>query len=449
MLLSNPLGKLKPLSRIKPYAHTHPRYHHHHYYKSLYKNKTMATPIYSPSPRLDRFQQSLESIYGPFSSIPDPSTWTPPPKSGGHRGRYLWTDAYGVLNLLTMHREYTATLDLTTNTSEKEKNRYLTMAERLVETVHEVLGRTRDGKRRLPGASEENVVGGGLRIGKEEESGMDGDGQYHHYLTVWMFALNRLSMATGDGKYNRQAVALAKAIHPRFFVNRKSSRPRMVWKMAMDLSAPLVQSEGNLDPIDGFVVFRLLQAAAVKFDGEESEGVLSEEIDDYRRVMARKGEHFVSSDPLDLGMTLWTAHWFSEREEWAARLAGRCFEQLCMPLLSFPSPISAIPANEVDDLFEINRYLERNVKYRLAFREFGTALGAQCQSHQSTEKDRAVDLKNYADAIITAWDPYMELTLGSDLMHDDLRPITRVMYATALVPGGEFFLSIGTLEMQG
>ncbi|EYE94338.1 uncharacterized protein EURHEDRAFT_378221 [Aspergillus ruber CBS 135680] len=376
----------------------------------------MGTPIYSPSPRLDRFQQSLESVYGPFTSIPDPNAWIPPRKSGGHRGRYLWTDAYGVLNLLTMHREYTNTLDLTANTSEKEKNRYLIMAERLVEVVHDVLGKTRDGISRLPGANEENVVGGGLRIGKEEEGGMDGDGQYHHYLTVWMFALNRLSMATGDPKYNRQAVALAKAIHPRFFVNRESNRPRMVWKMAMDLSVPLVQSEGNLDPIDGFVVFRLLQAAAVRFEGAAGEGVLSEEIDDYQRVMARKGEHFVSSDPLDLGMTLWTAHWFSEREEWAARLAGRCFEQLY-------------------DLFEINRYLERNIKYRLAFREFGTSLGAQCQSQQSTEKDRAVDLKHYADAIIAAWDPYMELTMSSDLMHDDLRPITRVMYATALMPG--------------
>lgn len=398
----------------------------------------MGTPIYSPSPRLDRFQQSLESVYGPFTSIPDPNAWTPPRKSGGHRGRYLWTDAYGVLNLLTMHREYTNTLDLTANTSEKEKNRYLIMAERLVEVVHDVLGKTRDGISRLPGASEENVVGGGLRIGKEEEGGMDGDGQYHHYLTVWMFALNRLSMATGDPKYNRQAVALAKAIHPRFFVNRESNRPRMVWKMAMDLSVPLVQSEGNLDPIDGFVVFRLLQAAAVRFEGAAGEGVLSEEIDDYQRVMARKGEHFVSSDPLDLGMTLWTAHWFSEREEWAARLAGRCFEQLCMS--HSPRPISIIPADEIDDLFEINRYLERNIKYRLAFREFGTSLGAQCQSQQSTEKDRAVDLKHYADAIIAAWDPYMELTMSSDLMHDDLRPITRVMYATALMPGGEFFL---------
>lgn len=63
----------------------------------------------------------------------------------------------------------------------------------------------------------------------------------------------------------------------------------------------------------------------------------------------------------------------------------------------------------------------------------------QCQAEQATEKDRAVDLKVYADAIITAWDPAMELTLESDMADDDLRPITRVMYATALVPGGEYF----------
>jgi hypothetical protein len=61
--------------------------------------------------------------------------------------------------------------------------------------------------------------------------------------------------------------------------------------------------------------------------------VLAEEIADYKRVMERKGQHFVSSDPLDLGMTLWTAHWFSEKEDWASRLAGRCFEQICISCL--------------------------------------------------------------------------------------------------------------------
>lgn len=93
---------------------------------------------------------------------------------------------------------------------------------------------------------------------------------------------------------------------------------------------------------------------------------------------------------------------------------------------------------DADNLFEINRYLDRNIKFRLAFREFGTCMGISCQSEQTTEKDRAVDLKVYADAIITAWDPYMELSISEVLTPEDLRPITRVMYASALIPGGDF-----------
>jgi hypothetical protein len=57
-----------------------------------------------------------------------------------------------------------------------------------------------------------------------------------------MFALNRMAMASGDMKYNRLAVQLARAIHPKFFVDRKAARPRMIWKMSMDLSSPLVNS---------------------------------------------------------------------------------------------------------------------------------------------------------------------------------------------------------------
>lgn len=294
----------------------------------------MAIPTSSPSPKVDRFQQAMESVYGNFSDITDPGNWTPPLKSGGHRGRYLWTDAFGVINFITMHKEY----NIAGGASAKD-DRYLVLARRLIETVHDVLGHTRDGSSRLPGATDTNPLGGGLRIGKTDESGPDCDGQYYHYLTIWMFALNRMAKATGDIQYNRQAVELARAIHPKFFVDRTSKRPRMVWKMAIDLSAPLVSSEGNLDPIDGFVVFRLLQAAAM----EAGEGeVLSEEINDYRRVMQRKGEHFVSDDPLDLGMTLWTAHWFSGREGWAHNLSARCFDQLCQSCLRdhFPALVA-------------------------------------------------------------------------------------------------------------
>ncbi|KAJ5408585.1 hypothetical protein N7509_002468 [Penicillium cosmopolitanum] len=369
----------------------------------------MALPISSPSPKLDRFQQAMESVYGDFSNIESPESWSPPQRSGGHRGRYLWSDAFGVINLLTMHKEYCRAGNDTVN-----DDRYLIIAGRLIDTVHDVLGWTRDGLSRLPGATDDNPLGGGLRIGKTDEHGSDCDGQYHHYLTIWMFALNRMSKASGNNAYNRMAVQLARAIHPKFFVDRSGPKPRMVWKMSMDLSAPLVSSEGNLDPIDGFVVFRLLQAAAMEAgDGE----VLTEEINDYKRVMERKGRHFVSSDTPDLGMTLWTTHWFSESEQWALNLTERCFEQLY-------------------NLFEIDRYLDSNIKFRLAFREFGTCMGAQCQSEHMTEKEGSVDLKTWSDSIIAAWDPYMDLTISQGLTPDDLKPITRVMYASALIPGG-------------
>src|SRR5699024_8730981 len=121
---------------------------------------------------LTRFEKSMESLYGKFSDISKPEEWNPPQKSGGHRGRYLWTDAFGVLNFLTLQRESSS------NGDDASSEKYLTLAKRLVHAVHEVLGRTRDGTERLPSATEEEPLKGGLRIGKIQESGPDGDGQY-------------------------------------------------------------------------------------------------------------------------------------------------------------------------------------------------------------------------------------------------------------------------------
>ncbi|KAE8383606.1 hypothetical protein BDV26DRAFT_251294 [Aspergillus bertholletiae] len=361
---------------------------------------------------LERFQEAQESVYGDLHSIINPQDWTPPQQSGGHRGRYLWTDAFGVINFIALHREHAKARASSASASAPD-DRYLTLARRLVETVHDVLGRTRDGQDRLPGATDDNPMGGGLRIGKIDEYGLDGDGQYHHYLTIWMFALNRLSLATGDPTYNRQAIALAKAIHPHFFIGRHLARPRMVWKMSMDLSTALVASEGNLDPVDGYVTFRLLQAAAMQMGEGE---VLADEIADYKKVIGRKGKHFVTKDPLDLGMSLWTAHWFAEKEDWATELSGQCFEQIY-------------------ELFEVDRCLDRSNKHRLAFREFGTCMGIKCMSEQMSEKESAVDLKVYADKILDSWNIYMQNSLTTKVTPDDLRPITRVMYASALIPG--------------
>ncbi|KAL2848606.1 hypothetical protein BJX68DRAFT_267472 [Aspergillus pseudodeflectus] len=375
--------------------------------------------------QLPLFKSALATLYGPLepSLIRSPDTWTPPARSDGHKGRYLWTDAFGVVNLLTLHRE-------TSRSPESAAaNLYLTLAARLIATVHETLGRTRDGSSRLPGASDNNPLGGGLRIGKMDADGPDGDGQYHHYLTLWMFALNRMSLASGDRTYNDSAIALARAIHGPFFASRGlegGKKPRMVWKMNSSLDEVLVGSEGNLDAVDGFVIFRLLQATNERFDGERGAGVLKEEIDDYRRVMERKGRHFVSSDPLDLGMTLWTMQWVAN-EDWAEEIVESCFER-------------------VYDLLETSQHLSRNLKYRLAFREFGTALGIKCMSSQDPEKERSVDLRAYADRILENWASTMEISLGDERMNHNtpagMKAITRVMYAAALVPGGEFTLRL-------
>ena len=69
---------------------------------------------------------------------------------------------------------------------------YLDMADALISDVHETLGRHRHGEHsRLGRASDNSPLLGGLRIGKEaEEDEEDGDGQYFHYLTKWMFGMH-------------------------------------------------------------------------------------------------------------------------------------------------------------------------------------------------------------------------------------------------------------------
>ncbi|KFY32140.1 hypothetical protein V493_00474 [Pseudogymnoascus sp. VKM F-4281 (FW-2241)] len=334
---------------------------------------------------IQKFLGAMKSVYGNLESLENGAlnTWVPPPKSGGHRGRYLWTDAFGVLNFLTLHKEL-------------NEEKYLILAKRLVVRVHDILGWTRDGKSRLPGATDDNPLGGGLRIGKEEAGGPDGDGQYHHYLTLWMFALNRLSIASDTAAYNDQAIALARAIHPKFFIDRTSSSARMVWKISMDMSRPLVSSQGRLDATTGFVVYRLLQAAA------REPRVLETEIEDYQKSMRLRDSVDATHDTLDLGMALWIAHWYAGEDQWATQLGENCLEA-------------------IKTIFGDERYKTRGVPYRLAFRELGALMGAKCYTHDE-------DVVALTDSVIEVWGNIIDTT------EDELKPITMVMYSAALLP---------------
>jgi hypothetical protein len=188
--------------------------------------------------------------------------------------RYLWTDAFAVCNYLELfHRTHDAG--------------WRNLAERLVGQVHHTLGRHREDDPRKgwisglsEGEGEMHPTQRGLRIGKrlnERKPGVpyddrlewDRDGQYFHYLTKWMHALNRMSRVTREQKYNQWAIELAQAAHDGFtYVPLSGGRPRMYWKMSTDLSRPLVPSMGQHDPLDGFITFSVLQITAAQKFGQ-------------------------------------------------------------------------------------------------------------------------------------------------------------------------------------
>src|SRR5436309_7167428 len=127
--------------------------------------------------------------------------------------RYLWTDAFGLVLLVSLYREL------------REK-RYLDEAEWLVAEVERVLGRTR-----------------GIRIGEAP----DRDGQYFHYLAMWLFALQRLG--EHDPAYRDKGIAVARAVHRPFVIPGAG----VVWKMKEDLSGPYPgYGLGAMDSFDGY-----------------------------------------------------------------------------------------------------------------------------------------------------------------------------------------------------
>ena len=208
--------------------------------------------------------------------------------------RYLWTDAFAVCNFLGLYYQ-------------TREETYLSLALRLVDQVHHTLGRHREDDSRsgwISGLDEEqgrkHPTRGGLRIGKElNERGLhdpfdeglewDRDGQYYHYLTKWMHALNRVSTVTGNLTYNTWAIELAKTAHARFvYASPFGSPKRMYWKMSIDLSRSLVPSMGHHDPLDGFVTYQELEATAANDREKSRAGDLRAEIADMVKICEGK-----------------------------------------------------------------------------------------------------------------------------------------------------------------
>jgi hypothetical protein len=217
-----------------------------------------------------------------------------------------------------------------------------------------------------------------------------------------MYALNCLALATGEMDYNHLAIQLAKVTHPHFVKRLDGGRVCMVWKLSTDKKTVLVPSEGHLDAATGFVVYRLLQQTAGNQDRPSQ--VLQTEIADYRQLMSREGKLEASHDPLDLGMGLWMCHFFRD-EEWAGEL-GRQSLAVARTLLDSERGVMA-----------------QRISRRLAFREFGTCMGLECYGVDE-------GLRGRVGAVVDFWRQHLAQSTDQDL-----RPITLVMYAAALIPG--------------
>ncbi|NVB79829.1 MAG: hypothetical protein HOV81_15645 [Kofleriaceae bacterium] len=327
-----------------------------------------------------------------------------------HSTRYLWTDALAVCNYLSLGET--------------------DLAVRLVHQVHHTLGKHRPDDRRTgwlsglaEGFGDGRPTAGGLRIGKElqerapgapidEQIEWERDGQYFHYLTKWMHALDRVANATRSPLYARWSRDLADIAFRRFVHGS-----RMYWKMSIDLSRPLVGAMGLHDPFDGYVTYRQLQATSGTHD-------LDAAIASFATMI--EPDLLATSDPLGIGGLLFHAQ----------RLAALGdTDHLELALVSALSGLR-VYISECD--------LRAPVDQRIAFRELGLVIGLHAAA---TIQPPNEDTRYLLNELATLDGLCMELESFWLDPQNRARPgwrahldINEVMLATCLAPGG-FLLS--------
>ncbi|MCE7699845.1 MAG: hypothetical protein K8E24_013850, partial [Methanobacterium paludis] len=355
-----------------------------------------------------------------------------------HPKRYLWTDAFAVCNYLELFR-------LTDDKSYKD------LALRLVDQVHHTLGRHRDDDTRngwISGLDDEkgerHPTKGGLRIGKKlnerkpdeppsERLEWDQDGQYYHYLTKWMHALNQVSRVTGDPNYIKLAVELAKAAHTGFtYVPPSGGRKRMYWKMSIDLTYPIVPSMGQHDPLDGFITYSELQMSTKKSE-QYSRSDLSAEIADMAKIC--QGKSWATNDPLGIGGLLSDA----------LRIA-----QLMRDGFTYGNLLEVVMESALIGMgsFVGDNTLRLPAEYRLAFRELGISIGLKgveklmewVKENPDLFKDplqqQVEAIKKYVPIGETIERFWMDSKNRETRNWTEHREINMVMLATSLAPNG-------------
>ena len=377
-----------------------------------------------------------------FAKMTELSWEGSPPK------RYLWTDAFAVCNFLGLYKQ--------TN-SEQHRS----FALQLINQVHAILCRHRRDDLRtgwISGLDEEegrrHPTIGGLRIGKEMNERRPGDpfdeglewerdGQYYHYLTQWMHALDCASRVIGDPGFNKWAIELAKTAHSKFsYQPPHGEEKRLYWKMSIDLSYPLVSSMGHHDPLDGLVTYSELQKTARKFSEQSTMPNLDAEIAEMAVIC--EGKDWTTEDPLGIGGLLIDAY------KIAQLIVADCFIRPVLLETVLNDSLKGL------DYFARKSPLELPARYRLAFRELGLSIGLQAierlqeliKRHPDVFKmkhdvhsciRRLMEYANLSDLINAFWVERKNRESDSWIEH---RGINMVMFATSLFPDGYLSSSV-------
>jgi len=360
--------------------------------------------------------------------------------SGQSPRRYLWTDAFAVCNYLGLAQV----------TGEEH---YTALALQLIDQVHHTLGRHRGDDRRRGWISgldetegERHPTRGGLRIGKplperapdeprDERLEWERDGQYFHYLTKWMHALDQAARTTRQPRYSVWAHELARSAHDAFVYPAGPGQRRMAWKMSIDLKRVLVPSMGQHDPLDGYITALQLRSTVAALPGPGSAPDLGDVTRTYATMM--RDSAWVTPDPLGLGGLLVDA-W---RVQQLIRQGMTPEAQLLERLLE--SADIGLQHYVRDD------ELHLPAGYRLAFRELGLAIGLHALERLQRDieqerqppasaplRARLQSLLRYLplrDAIETFWRAPANRQADTWTEHRD---INEVMLATSLAPDG-------------
>lgn len=370
--------------------------------------------------------------------------------------RYLWTDAFAVCNYLELFKQ--------TN-NQTENLEYLQIALKLVDQVHLTLGKHhRDSERSgwISGLDKKKArlhpTKGGLRIGKrlnerqpnepfDDRLEWERDGQYFHYLTKWMHALNRVSQVTRKGIFNQWAQELAKVAHAAFtYTPPTGGTRRMYWKMSIDLSRPLVDSMGQHDPLDGLITYMQLEATAKQFPGTPAELSLKTEIEDMVAMCA--GHNWATQDSLGIGGLLTDAYRLIQLNgtnslHETSKTGGSLFLDSLLELLLHDIELSL-------QTFVIHNQLNLPAESRLAFRELGLSIGLHAidrmqktiklhpdgfvdANQLSARVNKLIHFTRINEFIVNFWLEPGHRSVNTWMEHTD---INNVMLATSLEPDG-------------